>query len=90
MLPWRVMKSFSKKFDPSENLMSVKEFLLSYNATIPENFPKASFALLLQYRQEHQSFFKHEDQWSLSEHRKKIMDWLQLDAQGFVRKPNLS
>jgi hypothetical protein len=76
----------SPKIDPSELPISVREFLLSYNANIPEGFPKASFALLLQYRQEHQSFFKHEDEWSLSEHRKKIMDWLQLDAQGFIKK----
>lgn len=68
-----------KKFDPSETLLSVAEFLQSYNNTIPESFLKASLPLLQKYKEEHESFFKHQDQWSLAEHRKRIMDWLPLN-----------
>lgn len=75
------MKTLIKKFDPSEILLSLGEFLRSYNTNIPEGFPKASAALLEKYKSEHSSFFKHKDQWSLAEHRKKIMDWLPLNSQ---------
>ena len=74
------MKHSLKKPDVSELLLSLPEFVLSYNRTIPETFPRASSALLLRYRGEHAMFFKHKDQWSLSEHRKKIMDWLPLNS----------
>ncbi len=74
------MKTLSKKFDPSELLIPLAEFLRSYNKNIPEGFPKASVPLLQKYKEEHQSFFKHKDQWSLAEHRKKIMDWLPLNS----------
>lgn len=74
------MKSPIKKPDPSEALLSLPEFLRSYNMSIPETFPKASLPLLKKYKDDHASFFKHEDQWSLADHRKKIMDWLPLNS----------
>lgn len=74
------MKSPLPKFDPSETLLSLPEFLKSYNKTIPESFPKASLLLLQKYKAEHLAFFKHADQWSLADHRKKIMDWLPLNT----------
>lgn len=74
------MKSSIKKPDPSEMLISIAEFLRTYNGTIPEGFLKASLPLLQKYKEEHQSLFKHADQWSLAEHRKKIMDWLPLNS----------
>jgi hypothetical protein len=73
------------KFDPSEMLISIEAFLKSYNATIPEGFPKASLLMLRKYREDHASFFKHKDEWSLAEHRKRIMDWLLLNS-GTLRK----
>lgn len=69
----------SIKFDPSEILLSLGDFLKSYNTNIPESFPKATLPLLLKYKDEHRSFFKHKELWSLSEHRKKILDWLPLN-----------
>jgi hypothetical protein len=78
------MKTPLPKFDPSELLLSVKDFLQSYNTTIPASFPKASLLLLQKYRDEHEPFFKHKDQWSLAEHRKKIMDWLPLNKEDKV------
>ncbi len=80
MVLLKLVKSSSpKKFDPSETLLSVAEFLHSYNETIPTNFLKASLPLLQKYKEEHASFFKHAEMWSLAEHRKKIMDWLPLN-----------
>ena len=73
------MKNLLPKFDPSETLLTSKEFLKSYNSTIPNGFPKATSVLLQKYKAGHTSLFKHEDQWSLADHRKRIMDWLQLN-----------
>lgn len=73
------MKSSLKKPDPSQLLITLSEFLKSYNKNIPTNFPPASEALLKKYKEEHPSFFKHGEMWSLDEHRKKIVDWLPLN-----------
>ncbi len=81
MVSFSDVKSSSKKFDPSEILLPLADFLRSYNKTIPEGFPKASRTLLEKYKSEHQSFFKHEDQWSIADHRKRIMDWLPLNIE---------
>jgi hypothetical protein len=75
------MKTPVQKFDPSEIVLSIKDFLQSYNKTIPESFPKASLPLLQKYQEEHKPFFKRGGQWSLAEHRKKIMDWLPLNRE---------
>ncbi len=69
----------SRTFDPSEVLLSLSDFLQSYNSTIPASFPQATESLLLKYKEEHQSFFKHKELWSLADHRKKIIDWLPLN-----------
>jgi hypothetical protein len=63
----------------SEVQTTLQEFLKSYNKNIPEGFPHASESLLRKFKEEHLSFFKHGDLWSLDEHRKKIMDWLPLN-----------
>ncbi len=69
-----------KKIDPSQTQVSLLEFLKSYNKNIPAGFPKASEALLKKFKEEHASFFKHGEMWSLDEHRKKIVDWLPLNS----------
>jgi hypothetical protein len=81
MVLYKYVKTLIKKFDPSEILLSLAEFLHSYNNNLPESFPKASTSLLLKYKGEHKAFFKHADQWSLAEHRKKVMDWLPLNSE---------
>jgi hypothetical protein len=42
-------------------------------------FPQATTELLQKFKEGHASFFKHGELWSLDEHRKKIVDWLQLN-----------
>lgn len=60
----------------SEKSLSLSDFLKSYNEGLPVAFPRASLSLLQEFKNEHSSLFKHEDVWSLDQHRKKVMDWL--------------
>jgi len=57
-------------------LISVSEFLESYNKHMPAGWPKATATLLQKFRSEHTALFTHGDLWSLDQHRKKLMDWL--------------
>ena len=57
-------------------LISVTEFLESYNKNMPVGWPRATTALLQKFRDEHAPLFTHGEQWSLDQHRKKLMDWL--------------
>ncbi len=65
----------------SERKHSRGEFLALYNEGLPSGFPRATAALLAEYRRTHIDQFKGEH-WSLDLHRKKVMDWLpvRLDA----------
>jgi hypothetical protein len=60
----------------SEKQITLSDFLKSYNLDLPEAFPRASSALLKEFRAKHESLFKQPDLWSLDQHRKKVMDWL--------------
>lgn len=57
-------------------LISVSEFLESYNKNMPEGWPRATAPLLQKFKDAHSALFTHGDLWSLDQHRKKIMDWL--------------
>ena len=60
----------------SEKLLSLPDFLKSYNEGLPADFPRASLALLREFREVHASLFKRNDSWSLDQHRKVVMNWL--------------
>ncbi len=60
----------------SEKTRSFAEFLKLYNESLPATFPRASAALLREFRKSHTSLFKADEAWSLDIHRKKVMDWL--------------
>lgn len=60
----------------SEKLLSFSDFLKSYNENLPTQFPRASLALLREFRRVHEALFKNDNLWSLDQHRKKVMDWL--------------
>jgi hypothetical protein len=64
----------------SEEGHTTEEFLALYNANLPDSFPQASRALLEEFRNSHLSFFKSANVWTLEQHRKRVMDWLQLAA----------
>lgn len=57
-------------------LISVSEFLESYNKNMPSGWPRATAVLLQKFRDAHEALFTHGDLWSLDQHRKKMMDWL--------------
>ncbi|MCX6786681.1 MAG: hypothetical protein NTU85_02615 [Candidatus Kaiserbacteria bacterium] len=60
----------------SEKSLSLSEFLKSYNEGLPSEFPRASLALLREFKVAHVTLFKHNDSWSLDQHRKVVMNWL--------------
>ena len=60
----------------SEKNRSLAEFLTLYNENLPIAFPRASTALLEEFRTAHKGLFARNSQWSLDQHRKKVMDWL--------------
>ena len=59
-----------------EVLMPLDEFLKSFNQNMPANFPQVSETQLLEFKKDHESFFKNGKFWSLEQHRKKVIDWL--------------
>jgi hypothetical protein len=61
----------------SEMKISIKEFLQSYNSNIPAGFPRATMELLITFSKTYPALFKAEKTWTLGQHRKKFMDWLQ-------------
>ena len=70
------MISQKKNMKEPAVLISVAEFLESYNKNMPIGWPRATTTLLQKFRDEHSTLFTHGDQWSLDQHRKKLMDWL--------------
>lgn len=60
----------------SEKRLSLPEFLTTYNAGLPPEFPRASAAMLKVFSSKYPDFFRKGDGWSLDQHRKKVMDWL--------------
>jgi hypothetical protein len=72
------MKSKREKeeIELNETPVPLAAFLESYNRTIPAAFPRASVASLKKFQIMHPTLFKHGDMWSVTLHRKKLMDWL--------------
>ena len=61
----------------SEKSLSFGDFLKSYNENLPLQFPRASLALLREFKKKNETLFKNDSNvWSLDQHRKKVMDWL--------------
>lgn len=60
----------------SEKSLSFGEFMKSYNDDLPSQFPRATLALLREFKKFHSSLFKSDGLWSLDQHRKKVMDWI--------------
>ena len=73
------MKAPDLDKERSEKSHTLAEFLKLYNENLPLPFPRVSVAQLIKFRSAHPGFFKSYDVWSLDLHRKKVMDWLQLN-----------
>jgi hypothetical protein len=72
----KAMRTRDLDRERSEQTRSVSEFLKLYNESLPLTFPRASTALLEEFRGSHEGLFKLRGVWSLDLHRKKVMDWL--------------
>lgn len=55
---------------------SMAVFMEAYNQKIPVKFPKATEQGLREFQRSFPMLFKHGNQWSISKHRKRLMDWL--------------
>lgn len=60
----------------SEKKRPLADFLASYNENLPLAFPRASVPLLKEFKSGHAALFPHGNEWSLDQHRRKVMDWL--------------
>lgn len=61
----------------SEKKLSLGDFLKAYNTNLPEIFPRATKPLLKTFASTHPDVFKNGiDEWSLGQHRKRVMDWM--------------
>lgn len=74
------MKNYKEEAAASQVRISLDDFLTSYNAILPERFPRATKKLLEEFRDSHATYFRKGDSWSLDDHRKRVMDWLTLNA----------
>jgi len=70
------MKAVDVDRERAEKEISMNDFLIFYNKNLPSQFPKASNALLKEFRKEHSFLFRDDNTvWTLDKHRKKFMDW---------------
>ncbi len=60
----------------NEAQVTLAMFLESYNKNIPTGFPRASVVTLRKFQDAHPMLFKQADTWSITRHRKRLMDWL--------------
>jgi hypothetical protein len=70
------MKRNKEELEISQRLISLQEFLDSYNENIPVGFPIASVKNLKKFQETYPALFKNGEMWSVALHRKKMMDWL--------------
>ena len=51
-------------------------FLEYYNKNIPAGFPRVSIGILKKFQDAHPALFRDKDSWSVTKHRKRLIDWL--------------
>ncbi len=61
----------------SEHKRTLTDFLKLYNENLPSIFPRATTPLLKEFKKTHGNLFSNSE-WTLDQHRKKVMDWLTL------------
>ncbi len=61
----------------SEKTLTAKEFVACYNDGLPTGYPPVTVRLVKLFSAAHPHLFKKgDDDWSLDQHRKRVMDWL--------------
>jgi len=68
----------------SERKIPLTDFLTCYNEGLPPEFPRASLALLKEFKRVYPTHFKDDGLWSLDAHRKRVMDWLPAHLKSLV------
>ena len=64
----------------NESLITLAAFLESYNQNIPVSFPRATVTTLKKFQETHPMLFRQKDAWSVTRHRKRLIDWLSSNA----------
>jgi hypothetical protein len=70
------MKKKNEAYELSKVQTIISIFLKTYNKSVPKDFPRASISGLKKFKNLYPTLFKRGNLWSISEHRKKIIDWL--------------
>lgn len=70
------MKKPPRPTPASELPMSEAEFIASFNANMPEGYPRVSPAILTRFKEAHANLFKGKGEWNLDQHRKRMIEWL--------------
>ncbi len=60
----------------NEAPVTLAVFLESYNKNTPIGFPRATPSMLKKFQEAHPALFKQKDGWSVTKHRKRLIDWL--------------
>lgn len=81
------MKGYEKDLKGSQTLVTLADFMLSFNKNMPSSFPRVTKPLLLKFKKTHEALFKNGDLWSLDLHRKKLIDWLPRNLENSVAVP---
>ncbi|RJQ36321.1 hypothetical protein C4552_03475 [Candidatus Parcubacteria bacterium] len=69
------MKRVDKQRELNEAIVSLDDFAVEYNKTLPPGFPKASPERLRKFQLAYPLLFKDGNAWSIDKHRKRFMDW---------------
>ena len=69
---------FNYKQEQEKNFVetTLGAFVEYYNQNIPESFPQATEAALLQFQETHAVLFDDKKTWTIDKHRRRLMDWL--------------
>ena len=69
-------KKDKERQELNETPVTLAVFLESFNQNIPTDFSRATVRTLKKFQEVHLALFKHKDAWSITRHRKKLIDWL--------------
>jgi hypothetical protein len=71
-----LMKAPDPVKERSEMRVTLVDFLKMYNDGLPDSFPTATKPYLREFQKAYPGLFDEANDWSLEQHRKKVMDWL--------------
>lgn len=56
--------------------MKILDFLKEYNNSLPNGHPRITLQILKEFKYKNQHLFRENNKWSISRHRKSVMDWI--------------